>query len=224
MELCFYVTFNTIRVVSIIDIVILIIDTMMLMTDTTINGIRMELMHTKKYIGSTEVLDHNLNERVPTMCIEIDGVSDFRRLWLKNLVAQVVESLGNQQLRFACWLIDHASDDGKLTMTQQEMSEQSGISIATTKRTMSALQSGDQPFLLLLSAGTYMINSKFCWQRPHGNAMAIYFRWSDPVPEMTEMPESNAASTPANVGMFDQICGVLRRAMNCIRVKFRQRQ
>lgn len=136
-----------------------------------------------KYVGHTELLDTTTGELIPMQITQVEERDfNFHKVWLRNLIMSF-EDISNQKLRLAFWIIEHLNKENQLVMTQQTISEKSGISIGTVKETMKRLQgkgeNGTMPFLVKINSGAYQVNPDVIFKGSHGNRMGIIFDYKD---------------------------------------------
>lgn len=135
----------------------------------------------QKIVGSKPLIDPETGELVPCQIISInDRDFSFHKVWLQHLVNSL-DSISNQKLRLAFWIIDHLNSENQLTMTQRQIAEKSGMSLSTVMRTMAALQEGDPAFLVKINLGVYTINPDVVWKGSHNNRMGVVFDYQTAV-------------------------------------------
>ena len=79
----------------------------------------------------------------------------FAKVWISDFMAKL-DLIGNQKLKVAFWLIDHAErDTNYINYSQRQIAEKTGISLFTVTKTMKALQDAD--FIRKVNK-VYMIN------------------------------------------------------------------
>lgn len=74
---------------------------------------------------------------------------------MRNFIA-TLDLVGNQKTKLAFWIIDNVNKENQLIATFRSMSEATGMSLETVRKTMSILQGAD--FLRKLGNGVYVIN------------------------------------------------------------------
>lgn len=134
---------------------------------------------TKQKISKvTAMIDEETGEKIPVVQIsqEIDDRDfNFHKIWFGHFI-QSLDIVSNQRLKLAFWIIDHLDSNNKLTMTQRQIAEQSGISLKTVAFTMKALQEGDFPFLKKLNnGGAYIVNPDIIFKGNFGKRMAVLY-------------------------------------------------
>ena len=133
----------------------------------------------QKLIGIQEYLNPNTGEFVPMQVVSVEERDfNFHKVWLQHLVNSL-DSISNQKLRLAFWIIDHLNRENQLVMTQRQIADKSGMSLKTVQRTMKALQEGEPAFLVRINGGAYMINPSIVWKGSHAARMGIVFDYAD---------------------------------------------
>ncbi|MDU5085400.1 replication/maintenance protein RepL, partial [Veillonella sp.] len=85
----------------------------------------------QKFVGYKELQDPNTGEVYPMqMNVIEDRDFNFHKVWLQNLIMSM-DSIANQKLKLAFWIIDHLNKENMLVMTQRKIAEESGISLKT---------------------------------------------------------------------------------------------
>ena len=133
----------------------------------------------QKLIGVQEYLDTATGELVPMQIVSVEERDfNFHKVWLQHLVNSL-DSISNQKLRLAFWIIENLNKDNQLVMTQRQISEKSGMSLKTVQRTMKALQEGEPAFLVRINGGAYMVNPNIIWKGSHKSRMGVVFDYAD---------------------------------------------
>lgn len=125
----------------------------------------------------TAMIDEETGEKIPVVQVsqEIDDRDfNFHKIWFGHFI-QSLDTITSQRLKLAFWIIDHLDSNNKLSMTQRQIAEQSGISLKTVGLTMRALQEGDLPFLRRLNGGTYIVNPDIIFKGNFGKRMAVLY-------------------------------------------------
>lgn len=137
----------------------------------------------QKFIRAKTYVDTETGEVVPFQEVSVeDRDFNFHKVWLQHLVNSL-DSISNQKLRLAFWIIDNLNKENQLVMTQRQIAEKSGMSLKTVSRTMQALQEGSPAFLQRINGGAYMINPDVIWKGSHSNRMGIVFDYEDTLRE-----------------------------------------
>ena len=133
---------------------------------------------TKQKISKvTAMIDEETGEKIPVVQVsqEIDDRDfNFHKIWFGHFI-QSLDTITSQRLKLAFWIIDHLDSNNKLSMTQRQIAEQSGISLKTVGLTMRALQEGDLPFLRRLNGGTYIVNPDIIFKGYVGKRMDVRY-------------------------------------------------
>lgn len=129
----------------------------------------------QKLVGVQEYINPNTGELVPMQVVSVeDRDFNFHKVWLQHLVNSL-DSISNQKLRLAFWIIDNLNKENQLVMTQRQISDKSGMSLKTVQRTMKSLQEGNPAFLVKINGGAYMVNPNIIWKGSHSSRMGIIF-------------------------------------------------
>ena len=90
----------------------------------------------QKFVGSKELIDPATGEIYP---VQINTVEDrdfnFHKVWLQNFIMSL-DSIANQKLKLAFWIIENLNKENMLVMTQRKIAEKTGISLRTVSKTM----------------------------------------------------------------------------------------
>lgn len=129
----------------------------------------------QKFVGSKTLVDPETGEQYPMqMNVIEDRDFNFHKVWLQHLI-QGLDSISNQKLRLAFWIIDNLNNDNQLVMTQRKMSEKTGMSIQTVSRTIKALCESD--FLQKINSGAYRVNPNVLFKGSHNNRMGVCYQY-----------------------------------------------
>ena len=85
---------------------------------------------------------------------------NFHKVWLQHLVNSL-DSISNQKLRLAFWIIDHLDRENQLIMTQRAIADATNMSTKTVNTTLKALceaPEGSPAFLQRINSGAYRVN------------------------------------------------------------------
>ena len=137
----------------------------------------MQTSKKQKFVGVKNLYDPETGEHYPMqMNVLEDRDFNFHKVWLQHLVNSL-DSISNQKLRLAFWIIDHLDKENKLVMTQRAIAEKSGMSLQTVSRTLKALQDGNPAFLVKINSGAYRVNPDVLWKGSHSNRMGICYKY-----------------------------------------------
>lgn len=137
----------------------------------------MQTTKKQKFVGVKNLVDPETGEYYPMqMNVLEDRDFNFHKVWLQHLVNSL-DSISNQKLRLAFWIIDHLDKENKLIMTQRAIAEKSGMSLQTVSRTLKALQEGAPAFLVKINSGAYRVNPDVLWKGSHSNRMGICYKY-----------------------------------------------
>ena len=146
----------------------------------------MQTTKKQKFVGVKTLLDPETGEYYPMqMNVLEDRDFNFHKVWLQHLVNSL-DSISNQKLRLAFWIIDHLDKENKLVMTQRAIAEKSGMSLQTVSRTLKALQEGTPAFLVKINSGAYRVNPDVLWKGSHSNRMGICYKYVGERQEQTK--------------------------------------
>ena len=151
----------------------------------------------QRFVGYKVLYDEN-GEAIPMqMNVLEDRDFNFHKVWLQHLVNSL-DSISNQKLRLAFWVIDHLDKENKLTMTQRAIAEKSGMSLQTVSRTLKALQEGKPAFLVKINSGAYRVNPDVLWKGSHNNRMGICYEYVSEVGRNCRPPKTQEEELEAN--------------------------
>lgn len=142
-----------------------------------------------KVVGTEQYINQSTGELKEMQVINIEERDfNFRKIWLQALINSM-DLIGNQKTRLAFWIVDHLDNDNRLIMTQREISEKSGISIDTVRRTMTTLQ--DSNFLQKKHSGVYIVNPNVIFKGGYNKRMCILTEYIDTENEKREQEVKN---------------------------------
>lgn len=138
----------------------------------------------QKFIGSKTLVDVETGQEYPVQLNVIeDRDFNFHKVWLQNLIMSM-DSIANQKLKLAFWIIDNLNKENMLVMTQRKIAEKSGISLKTVSTTMKMLcepknENGEEciPFLQKINSGAYRVNPNVLFKGSHSNRMGVCFEY-----------------------------------------------
>lgn len=132
----------------------------------------------QRLVGVAELYDKDGNP-IPSQLVTVeDRDFNFHKVWLQHLVMSF-DSITNQKLKLAFWILENLDTENKLVMTQRRISELSGISLKTVSRTLKELQIGEIPLLQKINSGAYRVNPAVIWKGNYKKRMAILFDYTD---------------------------------------------
>lgn len=135
----------------------------------------------QKFVGSKILFDKETGQEYPMQLNVIeDRDFNFHKVWLQNLIMSM-ESIANQKLKLAFWIIDNLNKENMLVMTQRVIAEKTGISLPTVSKTIKLLcESEDKetiPFLQKINSGAYRVNPNVLFKGSHNNRMGVCFEY-----------------------------------------------
>ena len=135
----------------------------------------------QKFVGSKTLVDKETGEEYPVqMNVIEDRDFNFHKVWLQNLIMSM-DSIANQKLKLAFWIIDNLNKENMLVMTQRKIAEKTGISLPTVSKTIKLLcePDGDEviPFLQKINSGAYRVNPNVLFKGSHSNRMGVCFEY-----------------------------------------------
>lgn len=152
----------------------------------------------QKLIGIQQYIDSNTGELVPMQVVSVeDRDFNFHKVWLQHLINSL-DSISNQKLRLAFWIIENLNKDNQLVMTQRQIADKSGMSMSTVQRTMRELQESEPAFLVRINGGAYMVNPNIIWKGSHTSRMGVVFDYANNVRENTATPDEAVQDTAAD--------------------------
>lgn len=109
-----------------------------------------------KYVGTQQFLNTATGEIEDFQVTSIEERDfNFSKVWMRNFVA-TLDLVGNQKTKLAFWIIDNVNKENQLIATLRSMSDATGMSLETVRKTMSILQGAD--FLRKSANGVYVVN------------------------------------------------------------------
>lgn len=134
----------------------------------------------QKFVGYKMLVDPDTGEQYPMqMNVLEDRDFNFHKVWLQHLVNSL-DSISNQKLRLAFWIIENLDKENQLIMTQRAMAEASGMSLQTVSRTLKALceaPEGSPAFLQKINSGAYRVNPEVIFKGSHSNRMGVCYEY-----------------------------------------------
>ncbi|GJG92738.1 MULTISPECIES: replication/maintenance protein RepL [Bacillota] len=135
----------------------------------------------QKYVGSKILIDPETGEEYP---IQLNTIEDrdfnFHKVWLQNFIMSM-DSIANQKLKLAFWIIENLNKENMLVMTQRKIAEKTGISLRTVSKTMKLLcepeEEGILPFLQKINSGAYRVNPNVLFKGSYKNRMGICYEF-----------------------------------------------
>jgi biotin operon repressor len=135
----------------------------------------------QKFVGVTTLVDPSTGVAYP---MQINSIEDrdfnFHKVWLEHMIMGL-EGIANQKLSLAFWIIENLDGDNRLIMTQEAISEETGICRATISKTINILcKCGENgiSFLQKIQNGVYRVNPDILYKGSHNNRMGIIFEYS----------------------------------------------
>jgi len=137
----------------------------------------------QKFICSKVLIDPETGEEYP---VQLNSIEDrdfnFHKVWLQNFIMSM-DSIANQKLKLAFWIIENLNKENMLVMTQRKIAEKTGISLRTVSKTMKLLcepeEDGILPFLQKINSGAYRVNPNVLFKGSHSNRMGICYEFID---------------------------------------------
>lgn len=119
---------------------------------------------------------------------EQDRDFDFHKVWLHSIIDSL-DLIGNKKTKLAFWIIDHLDRENNLTMTYRQISEKSGISLETVRKTMKALIEAD--FMRRINQGAYCINPDVIFKGSRNGRLNILLRYENLTSPKSADPTEN---------------------------------
>ena len=127
-------------------------------------------------------------EKMPAKIITLpDDVTPLPVELIEQCLDIEVNNLASVKL-LRC-MVEHADNSGLVNMSQQSISQQTGISLTTVSRLISRFQNNDPPILVKLGDCLYRINEQLLSVQELKQAHCIMYRHASdaPLPENTEI-------------------------------------
>lgn len=136
----------------------------------------------QKFVGYKILVDPETGETYPMqMNVMEDRDFNFHKVWLQHLVNSL-DSISNQKLRLAFWIIDHLDRENQLIMTQRAIADATNMSTKTVNTTLKALceaPEGSPAFLQRINSGAYRVNPEVIFKGSHSNRMGICYEYKE---------------------------------------------
>lgn len=136
----------------------------------------------QKFVGYKILVDPETGETYPMqMNVMEDRDFNFHKVWLQHLVNSL-DSISNQKLRLAFWIIDHLDKENQLIMTQRAIADATNMSTKTVNTTLKALceaPEGSPAFLQRINSGAYRVNPEVIFKGSHSNRMGICYEYKE---------------------------------------------
>ena len=143
----------------------------------------------QKFVGYKELVDPETGEKYPMqMNVLEDRDFNFHKVWLQHLVNSL-DSISNQKLRLAFWIIDHLDKENQLIMTQRAIAEATNMSTKTVNITLKALceaPEGSPAFLQKINSGAYRVNPEVIFKGSHSNRVGVCYEYQEVNSRVTE--------------------------------------
>lgn len=140
----------------------------------------MQTTKKQRFVGYKELVDPETGEKYPMqMNVLEDRDFNFHKVWLQHLVNSL-DSISNQKLRLAFWIIDNLDKENQLIMTQRAIAEAAGMSTKTVNTTLKALceAPNESPaFLQKINSGAYRVNPEVIFKGSHSNRMGVCYEY-----------------------------------------------
>lgn len=140
----------------------------------------MQTTKKQRFVGYKELVDPETGEKYPMqMNVLEDRDFNFHKVWLQHLVNSL-DSISNQKLRLAFWIIDNLDKENQLIMTQRAIAEATGMSTKTVNTTLKALceAPNESPaFLQKINSGAYRVNPEVIFKGSHSNRMGVCYEY-----------------------------------------------
>lgn len=136
----------------------------------------------QKFVGYKILVDPETGKTYPMqMNVMEDRDFNFHKVWLQHLVNSL-DSISNQKLRLAFWIIDHLDRENQLIMTQRAIADATNMSTKTVNTTLKALceaPEGSPAFLQRINSGAYRVNPEVIFKGSHSNRMGICYEYKE---------------------------------------------
>ncbi len=128
-----------------------------------------------KVVGTQQYLNVNTGEIED---FQVTGVEErdfnFHKVWMKNFIS-TLDLVGNKKSKLCFWIIDNLDKENKLTYTQAQIVNKTGLSKDTVTKTMSVLMNSG--FLQRMNGGCYIVNPDIVFKGTRTgrlNALTVY--------------------------------------------------
>ena len=130
-----------------------------------------------KYVGTEQYINARTGEIEDFRVTTIEERDfDFHKVWMRSFITSI-ELVGNQKIRLAFWLIENLNKENQITMTYRQISQNSGISLDTVRKTMTILLESN--FLKRVNNGCYMINPDVLFKGSRSSRLNVLNQYSD---------------------------------------------
>nr|CRY96327.1 hypothetical protein [uncultured prokaryote] len=153
----------------------------------------------QKFVGYKTLIDPDTGEAYPMqMNVLEDRDFNFTKVWMQHLVNSL-DSISNQKLRLAFWIIDNLNKENQLIMTQRAIAEANGMSTQTVNKTIKALcetPEGGYAFLQKINSGAYRVNPDVLFKGSHSNRMGICYEYREVQQEQKPKNQPKSKKNP----------------------------
>lgn len=171
----------------------------------------MQTTKKQKFVGYKELVDPETGEKYPMqMNVLEDRDFNFHKVWLQHLVNSL-DSISNQKLRLAFWIIDNLDKENQLIMTQRAIAEATGMSTKTVNTTLKALceaPEGSPAFLQKINSGAYRVNPEVIFKGSHSNRMGVCYEYRESNRAARKNSESKERQIEGQMEIKDTECHI----------------
>ena len=133
----------------------------------------------QKFVGYKTLVDPETGEQYPMqMNVLEERDFNFHKVWMQHLVNSL-DSISNQKLRLAFWIIDNLDKENQIIMTQRAIAKATNMSTQTVNKTMKALCEGNPAFLQKINSGAYRVNPDVLFKGSHSTRMGICYEYKE---------------------------------------------
>lgn len=139
----------------------------------------MKTVKKQRFVGYKTLVDPDTGETYPMqMNVLEERDFNFHKVWMQHLVNSL-DTISNQKLRLAFWIIENLDKENQLIMTQRAIATASGMSLDTVSKTIKALCEGNPAFLQKINSGAYRVNPEILFKGSHANRMGVCYEYRE---------------------------------------------
>ena len=129
-----------------------------------------------KIVGTETYINQATGELQEMQVVNIeDRDFNFHKLWISHIINSL-DLIGNQKVKLAFWIIENLNKENQLIMTYRQISEKSGISLDTVRRTITALI--DSNFLVRINNGAYQVNPDVIFKGTRSGRLNVLYQYN----------------------------------------------
>jgi DNA-binding transcriptional ArsR family regulator len=146
--------------------------------------------NTARVLGREEWVNSGTGEvaEVHTIVSERTDLN-FQKLWVGHIL-EAIDELGGAKLKFVFWLFDAIDNENRLIGSYRQLSEWSGVSIATVSRLMKKLKDAD--LLKKEAASVHRMNPDVVFRGDAKRRMNVLIKYRSIDDRQSELPIDDA--------------------------------